>query len=132
MEKQGYLTVSEFREVVWPEISKLCKAKEIPAQSLFLLVKNTDLLSSFISASDFSAYVLPLLLKSLDCGVPKLQFLALSKIPDIHKKVDYNMFKTSLMPRILQTMEKASSPQVKVKVLETIIEIIEGIDKTTL
>lgn len=31
MEKQNFITTTEFREYIWPSISKLCKAKELPA-----------------------------------------------------------------------------------------------------
>jgi hypothetical protein len=31
MEKENFLTTTEFREAIWPSIGKLCKAKELPA-----------------------------------------------------------------------------------------------------
>jgi hypothetical protein len=31
MEKPNYLTTTEFRDVIWPSVQKLCKAKELPA-----------------------------------------------------------------------------------------------------
>jgi len=31
MEKQNFLTTTEFREFIWPSLVKLCKAKQLPA-----------------------------------------------------------------------------------------------------
>jgi hypothetical protein len=43
MEKPNFLTTTEFREAIWTSIAKLCKAKELPAQSLYLILKNAEL-----------------------------------------------------------------------------------------
>jgi hypothetical protein len=53
MEKPNYITTSEFRECIWPAISKLCKAKELPAQSLFLILKNTELFMKYVGPAEF-------------------------------------------------------------------------------
>jgi len=53
MEKPNYLTTTEFRDVIWPSIQKLCKAKELPAQSLFLVLKNTELFMKFVGPTEF-------------------------------------------------------------------------------
>lgn len=53
MEKQNYLTTTEFREYIWPSISKLCKAKELPAQSLFIILKNTEQFLKYVGPSEF-------------------------------------------------------------------------------
>jgi hypothetical protein len=36
----GAITSTQFRERVWPYIIELCQQKELPAQSLFILLKN--------------------------------------------------------------------------------------------
>lgn len=48
MEKPNFLTTSEFREAIWGSIVKLCKLKELPGQSLYILLKNTELFSKFV------------------------------------------------------------------------------------
>jgi len=53
MEKPNFLTTTEFREFIWPHIQKLCKAKELPAQSLFLILKNTELFMKFVGPQEF-------------------------------------------------------------------------------
>lgn len=76
---------------------------------------------------------MPLINKSLECGVPKLQSLALTKVPQLFKQLDYTVVKTSLIPRILQVLEKPASPvSLKQQVLETILELIGGIDQHTM
>jgi hypothetical protein len=31
MERENFVTTTEFREAIWPSIIKLCKQKELPA-----------------------------------------------------------------------------------------------------
>ena len=75
---------------------------------------------------------MPLLLKSLECGVAKLQVLALNKVTVMYKQLDYTSVKTSLIPRILSILEKSPTVQLKIKVLETIFEMISSIDQHTM
>ena len=75
---------------------------------------------------------MPLLLKSLECGVAKLQFLALNKVTVMYKSLDYTSVKTSLIPRILSILEKSPTIQLKIKVLETMLEMISSIDQHTM
>src|ERR1700742_2205598 len=75
---------------------------------------------------------MPLILKSLECGVAKLQFLALNKISGMYKQLDYTSVKTSLIPRILSILEKSPTIQLKIKVLETMLEMIGSIDQHTM
>ena len=48
MERQNYLTTTEFRESIWPSIMKLCKAKELPAQALYIILKYTELFMKYV------------------------------------------------------------------------------------
>jgi hypothetical protein len=48
MERQNFVTTTEFREAIWPSIIKLCKQKELPAQSLFLILKNSELFMKYV------------------------------------------------------------------------------------
>lgn len=53
---------------------------------------------------------------------------AISKVSVMFKKLDYSNFKTSLLPRLLIALEKSKDQEVKVKILETLKELQEGID----
>lgn len=53
MEKENFLTTTEFREYIWPAITKLCKGKELPAQSLFLLLKSAEVFMKFVTPKEF-------------------------------------------------------------------------------
>ena len=75
--KDKFITTTEFRQAIWPGLTMLCRSKELPAQALFLLLKNSELILKFVSSQEFGANFLPLMQKSLECGVPKLQLLAL-------------------------------------------------------
>lgn len=83
LETSGAITSTQFREKVWPSIINLCKQKELPAQTLYLLLKNKELIVNFVSQKEFGEVFLPLMTKSLECGIPKLQVLALSRIKTI-------------------------------------------------
>ena len=110
LKQKDFINKEAFQEFVWPPISKLCQAGEMPAQALFILVDNTEMFSEFISASDFQGVYLPLLLKALECGVHKLQHLGMSKIPFLSKKIEYVTFKNQIMPRFLMILTEASIP----------------------
>lgn len=47
------LTVSEFRQVAWPPVVQLCKSKELPAQSIFYLVKNSETIAKYAPTNEF-------------------------------------------------------------------------------
>jgi hypothetical protein len=47
----------------------------------------------FVGPQEFQANFLILINKSLECGVPKLQFLSLTKVPIIIKQIEYSTVK---------------------------------------
>jgi len=67
--------------------------------------------------------MLPLIQKSLECGVPKLQLLALEQIGKLFKSLEYQTFKTALMPRVLSVLENTAQMEVKIRVLQTIKQL---------
>ena len=87
--KDKFITTTEFRQAVWPALTVLCKSKELPAQTLFLLLKNSELMLKYVSSTEFSQNMLPLIQKSLECGVAKLQLLALEYIEKLFKTLEY-------------------------------------------
>ena len=72
LSKDKFITTTEFRLAIWPGIIAVCKSKELPAQTLFLLLKHSELILKFVSTNEFGSNLLPLIQKSLECGVPKL------------------------------------------------------------
>lgn len=86
----------------------------------------------YVGPQEFQQNFLILINKSLECGVPKLQFLALTKVPVIIKQIDYNTVKQSVLPRILMILEQPSQIQIKRKTLEILLEIIGTIDRQTM
>ena len=47
------LTVSEFRQAAWPPIIALCKSEELPAQSIFYLIKNSETIAKYAPTNEF-------------------------------------------------------------------------------
>ena len=77
MAKDKFITATDFRSAIWPALIALCRSKELPAQTLFLLLKHSEIILKFVNPSEFASNMMPLIQKSLECGVPKLQLLAL-------------------------------------------------------
>ena len=132
LSKDKFITTTEFREGIWPALIALCKSKELPAQTLFLLLKHSEIILKFVSSNEFASNLMPLIQKSLECGVPKLQLLALDQIKVLFKSLDYGLFKTSLVPRMLKILEETASLPVRIKSLETFRDLQESIDVNTI
>ena len=101
MDKKDIVTKSEFYETIWPTIKNLATGKEMPAQSLYLLILNLAIFVEYLEKEDLQIVILPLMIKSYECGVQKLQDLALKNTELLIKKIDYNAIKTKILPRIL-------------------------------
>ena len=110
LNRENFISKLDFEEKLWGSITELCQAKEIPAQSLYYLIDASETFLRYVSAAEFQKYFMPLLLKAIECGVPKLQFVAIDKVPMLSKKVEYAQIKNAVFPRILHVLE--NSPQV--------------------
>ena len=132
LHKDKFITTTEFRAVVWPAMINLCRSKELPAQTLFLLLKYSELILKFVSPNEFASNLMPLMQKSLECGVPKLQLLALEQIFKLFKSLDYGTFKTNLIPRMMKILEETQSMEVRIRCLQTIHDLQESIDVNTI
>lgn len=120
---------SEFRQHIWPAIVQLTKSKELPAQAIFLLLKNSELFFKQAQKTEFLSNWLPLLQKSLDCGVPKLQTLSIEQVKKLFREFDYNtQVKGGLLPRICKVLELSEDTALKVCTLECIRDLLEAID----
>ena len=130
---EGFMNKEQFNTYVWSHIARLCHAGELPAQALYMLVDNLELFFSFINAGDFQSTLFPLLLKSLEWGVHKLQHLAIKKVPFLSKKIEYMTFKTQLMPRFLTILTNQDIPlNLKENGCEVLIEILTVLDRNFL
>lgn len=129
---KGEFTPTQFRERIWPYVIGLCNQKELPAQALYTLLKNHELIINFVSQQEFNQVFLPLITKSLSCGIPKLQQLALSRVKGIFSQMDYQLIKSQIIPRVLQILETAKMNELKIEVIDTIKHIVKSIDAQTL
>jgi len=59
--KDKFITTTEFRAAIWPAMINLCRSKELPAQTLFLLLKYSELILKFVSPSEFASSMMPLI-----------------------------------------------------------------------
>ena len=95
------LTKEEFQSIIWPSIKALTTGKNIPAQALYLLIQNSHLIVDITDIKEIQTVFVPLLIKSFECGVPKLQILALQKTEALFNKIEYGVSKSQILPRIL-------------------------------
>jgi len=95
-------------------------------------------LAECVTKEEILESFLPLLLKSFECGVPKLQILSLQKTPVdflfiqiFIKKLEYMHVKNMLLPRILK-MSGEGSLSIKKQGLLTLNKIYNYFDKNEL
>lgn len=100
-EGSPFLTKEEFQSLIWPSIKGLATGKEIPAQALYLLVQNSNILVDIGDVKEIQTVFVPLLIKSFECNVQKLQVLALQKTEALFSKIEYTVSKSQILPRIL-------------------------------
>lgn len=98
---ENFMTKVEFNDLIWPSIKALATGRDIPAQALYQLIDNTEKLIENIDIKDFQTVFIPLFGKSFECGVQKIQVMALKKIEFVFTKIDYNILKSQILPRIL-------------------------------
>ena len=60
--------------------------------------------------------------------MPKLQLLALDQIQSMFKKLDYQTFKSFLLPRVMNILENQTDVLAKIKVLEFLKVMQDKID----
>ena len=123
----------QFRDLIWPGIVKLATGKEIPAQCLFLLLGDMDLLMSFTAIDQYKTVLMPLVFKGYDCGVAQLQELVLRKTPEIASRVsDTSYLKVQILPRFLQALIAARVVSVREAGLRSLSKIYQFFDRSTL
>lgn len=133
LKKEDFMTKDQFYESSWSQIARLCQAGELQAQALYMLVDNIELFFEYVNAKDFQDVIFPLLLKSLECGVHKLQGLGVQKIAFMSKKIEYMTFKSQLMPRFLMILTNKDIPlNLKEQGCEVLIQILSVLDRNFL
>ena len=131
LERENILSKNDFQTKVWPLFSKMCKGREIPAQSLYIIINNTETFVRVIHIQDFQSTVLPLYQKALECGVAKIQEICLKKIPCFARKIEYVTLKSAIIPRVLHLMETTNYAHVRIQCLECLTQFYSFLDTAT-
>jgi len=98
---QPILTREQFTQLIWPSIRTIVTGKEISAQALFILMQQMEMFVGYLEIKEIESVFVPLLIKSFECGVQKLQDLALKQSLFIFDKIDYQVLKSQILPKIL-------------------------------
>eukprot|EP00826_Nyctotherus_ovalis_P003724 TRINITY_DN10766_c0_g1_i4.p1 TRINITY_DN10766_c0_g1~~TRINITY_DN10766_c0_g1_i4.p1 ORF type:complete len:799 (-),score=205.15 TRINITY_DN10766_c0_g1_i4:155-2530(-) len=131
LEREQLCSMADFYNAVWPHMEQMCKGREIPAQTLFLIVKNTSIWIRLVSMQDFQSTVLVLYQKGIDCGVSKIQECVVDVIPMFAKKIEYATLKSMLLSRVLKTAI-TSSGKLKIKCVESIANFAVLLDRAVI
>eukprot|EP01017_Pseudomicrothorax_dubius_P013364 TRINITY_DN1584_c0_g2_i1.p1 TRINITY_DN1584_c0_g2~~TRINITY_DN1584_c0_g2_i1.p1 ORF type:complete len:960 (-),score=147.21 TRINITY_DN1584_c0_g2_i1:2958-5837(-) len=119
--------------VVWPGIVNMTRvAKELPAQTLFLLTHRLPLFFDSVPKDEFSSVLLPLVFRSFDSGVPRLQELCLKITEDfLARALDYTTVKAKVIPRVLGLCHD-NSTETRKNALICLLHIHSLVDKTAM
>lgn len=132
LKQEDTVSKEDFKAYIWWAVQGVCQLKQIPAQGLVLLISHSELFYDFIDAGSFQDVFLPLILKSLQCPVAKLQILAMQKIPFLAKKIEYMSFKSKILPLLMHVVETDDNPPLRLKGLEILILILPSLDQNFL
>jgi len=127
MQTPNYFTKEEFNNLIWPTLKALVTGKEIPGQALNQIIENTKSILQYVDPQDYQTLFVPLLGKSLGCGVQKIQIAALKKVIFIKDKVDYVSLKSVILPKVLKLCidPNIDTRKVAVVVLSRIYQIFD-------
>lgn len=121
----------DFDYLIWPSTKTLAQGKEMPAQSLYLLVLNLKLISEFITIEDVNNIFVSLIIKCFECNVAKLQRTALKNVEFLTKKLEYSQIKTKILPRILMLCVD-NNIEVRKSAILTLQKTFTIFDRTTI
>eukprot|EP00826_Nyctotherus_ovalis_P042520 TRINITY_DN4380_c0_g1_i3.p1 TRINITY_DN4380_c0_g1~~TRINITY_DN4380_c0_g1_i3.p1 ORF type:complete len:583 (+),score=74.74 TRINITY_DN4380_c0_g1_i3:162-1910(+) len=132
LKKESVCSKLNFYNIVWPSMRQLCKGKEITAQSLYLIIANTEVWMKYIAMQDFQSIVLLLYQKGIDCGISRIQEKAVEIIPSFAKKIEYATLKNTLLPKVLNLAANTTEGKLRVKCIESIASFSTVLDSTTI
>ena len=131
--KQCELKQDQFQELVWPSISKLTLAKEIPAQSFYLVLSEIDLLMQYCEEEKSKKYLMPMVFRGYECGVAQIEEVLMKKTPEMLSKIqDKTYLKTQVLPRLLQGIIKTKSSSVREQGLKSLGAVHTSFDRSTM
>jgi SCY1-like protein 2 len=131
--KRSSMSKEQFTEQIWPCLERLTSGKEISAQTLFILLSEVEVFIQFTTAEQCRAMIMPLVFKSMECGVPQLQEIVMRKIPCLVAKVDDKSYlKVQILPRFLQGLLTTRAPAVREEGLRALTQLFVHFDRPTL
>ena len=117
-----------FEEKIWPTFKKLFNMKKLPAATLYITLKKISFLINNLDKSEFNKYCIPLMCKSLDCGVQKIQEVVLEELPNILKNLDKNEFQKSIYSRLVKIIIQTKNIKLRKKIMNFFIYLSDYSD----
>jgi SCY1-like protein 2 len=129
---EGACSKPQFYDILWPHLKQLCRGNEITAQTLYLIIVNTETWIKYVSMQDFQTTLLLLYQKSIDCGIVKIQEKAVEIIPTFAKKVEYATLKNTLLPKVIKLATNTTEGKLRIKCIESLVSFSTVLDATTI
>ena len=93
-----------FKEEIWPFLKQIFKMKSLPTASLFIILKRMNFILEKISYDDFINEYIPIIFKSLDCGMGKIQEVIIDQIKIIYDILEFDFFIDKIYFRLIQIL----------------------------
>ena len=117
-----------FANKIWPYIKFLFNMKKLPAAALYFILKKIPFLIKNLDKQEFNKNCIPLICKSLDCGVQKIQEVILDELPEILKDLDQNEFKNSIYNKLISIIIQSKNPKIKTTIMNFLKYICDYLD----
>lgn len=98
-------------------------------ETLLILVKHLPMLVSKASLDVMTSHVLPMLVRAYDDGDPRIQEETLRRTVDLALKLDFDLVKTAIVPRVHALALKTSVAAVRVHALICLGDLVQRLDK---
>ena len=93
-----------FKEEIYPFLKQLFNLKILPSATLYIILKRMNFIIENISSNDFINDCIPIICKSLNCGIVKIQEVIIDQIKIIYKNLEYDLFIDKIYFRLIQIL----------------------------
>ena len=117
-----------FIEKIWPNFKFLFNMKKLPGTALYLILKKISFFIQNLEKNEFNKYCIPLICKSLDCGVQKIQETILEELPKILNDLDKNELKNNIYNKLINILLQTKNIKLKTSIMNFLQNLCDFFD----
>ena len=117
-----------FIEKIWPNFKFLFNMKKLPGTALYLILKKISFFIQNLEKNEFNKYCIPLMCKSLDCGVQKIQETILEELPKILNDLDKNELKNNIYNKLINILLQTKNIKLKTSIMNFLQNLCDFFD----